>query len=63
MTLRRPSLRFLSVELLLEDLGERTYDDMPQRVSVPVLTNRERTALVAEVSGWPMTLERQRNRR
>lgn len=33
-------------------LNGRTYDDMPARVSTPVLNNRERTALVEEVSSW-----------
>ncbi|MDA1050938.1 MAG: phage Gp37/Gp68 family protein [Planctomycetota bacterium] len=33
-------------------LNDRTYDDMPARPSVPVLSNRERVALVSEVSSW-----------
>jgi protein gp37 len=33
-------------------LNGRTYDDMPSGASVPVLSHRERTALVAEVSSW-----------
>jgi protein gp37 len=33
-------------------LNGRTYDDMPARASVSVLSHRERVALVSEVSSW-----------
>jgi protein gp37 len=33
-------------------LNGRTYDDMPDRTSVPVRPHRERASLIAEVNNW-----------